>query len=71
MHIFYLGTLSGLVVKNPPAIAGAVGLIPGLGRAPGRKKWQPTPVFLPGKSHDFPEEPGRPQSMESPSVIHD
>ena len=51
MHIFYLETLSGLVVKNPPAIAGAVGLIPGLGRAPGRRKWQPTPVFLPGKSH--------------------
>ena len=51
MDIFHLGTLSGSVVKNPPANAGALGLIPGLGRSPGRKKWQPTPIFLPGKSH--------------------
>ena len=28
-----------------------VGLIPGSGRFPWRRKWQPTPVFLPGKSH--------------------
>ena len=27
-----------------------MGLIPGLGRSPGEGKWQPTPVFLPGKS---------------------
>ena len=26
-------------------------LIPGLGRSPGRRAWQPTPVFLPGESH--------------------
>ena len=26
------------------------GLIPGLGRSPWRRKWQPTPVFLPGES---------------------
>ena len=25
--------------------------IPGLGRFPWRRKWQPTPVLLPGKSH--------------------
>ena len=31
--------------------AGDSGLIPGLGRFPCRRKWQPTPVFLPGKSH--------------------
>ena len=40
------------MVKNPPANAGVVrdtGSIPGLGRSPGT--WQPTPVFLPGKSH--------------------
>ena len=24
---------------------------PGLGRSPGRRKWQPTPVFLPGQYH--------------------
>jgi len=31
--------------------AGDPGLIPGSGRSPGEEKWQPTPVFLPGKSH--------------------
>ena len=43
-----------LVVKNPPANAGVrrdTGSIPGLGRFPWRGAWQPTPVFLPGKSH--------------------
>ena len=39
------------MVKNSPTNAGDVGLIPGLGRFPQRRKWQPTPVFLPGKSH--------------------
>ena len=28
-----------------------LGSIPGSGRSPWRRKWQPTPVFLPGKSH--------------------
>ena len=43
-----------LVVKNLPANAGDVrdtGSIPGLGRFPWRRKWQPTPGFLPGESH--------------------
>ena len=43
-----------LAVKNPPANAGDArdaGLIPGWGRSPWRMKWQPTPVFLPGKFH--------------------
>ena len=39
------------MVKNPPADAGDVDLIPGLGRFPWRRKWQPTLVFLTGKSH--------------------
>jgi len=30
---------------------GDPGSIPGLGRSPWRRKWQPTPVFLPGKFH--------------------
>ena len=30
---------------------GHLGWIPGWGRAPGKRKWQPTPVFLPGESH--------------------
>ena len=43
-----------LGVKNPPANAGDIrylGSIPGLGRFPWRRAWQPTPVFLPVKSH--------------------
>ena len=37
--------------KNPPANSGDTGLIPGSGISLGEKKWQPTPVFLPGESH--------------------
>ena len=38
-------------VKNPPANAGDMGSIPGSGIfLPWRRKEQPTPVFLPGKS---------------------
>ena len=33
--------------------AGDLGLIPELGNTPWRRKWQPTPVFLPGKSHGW------------------
>ena len=43
-----------LVVKNLPGSAGDVrdaGWIPGLGRFPWRRKWQPTPVFLPRESN--------------------
>ena len=42
------------MIKNPPANPGDardVGLIPGLGRIPYRRKWQPDPVFLPRKFH--------------------
>ena len=42
------------MVKNPPANAGDVrdmGLIPGSGRFPWRRKWLPTSVFLPGEFH--------------------
>ena len=28
-----------------------MGSIPGLGRIPWSRKWQPSPVFLPGESH--------------------
>ena len=44
-----------VVVKNLPANTGNardVDSIPGLGRFPRRRKWQPTPVFLPGKSQE-------------------
>ena len=50
------------MVKNAPANAGDVGLIPGSGRPPREgnsfpllypwmKEWQPTPVFLPREFH--------------------
>ena len=39
------------MVKNPPANAGDASLIPGSGKAPGGENGNPTPVFLPGKSH--------------------
>ena len=38
------------VSKESACSAGDPGSIPGLGRSRGRK-WQPTPVSLPGKSH--------------------
>ena len=31
--------------------AGDLGSIPGVGKTPWRRKWQSTPVLLPGKSH--------------------
>jgi len=39
------GFSGGTVVNNPPANAGDVGSIPW------KRKWQPTPVSLPGKPH--------------------
>ena len=44
------GFPGGLAVKNPPANAGDMSSIPGLGRLLG--EGQPTPVFLLGKSLD-------------------
>ena len=48
-----MGFPRGSLVKTPPANAGDtgdLGYIPGLGRFPWRRKHQPTPLFLPGKS---------------------
>ena len=39
-----------MAVKNPSANAGDTSLIPG-SKIPWRRKWQPTPVFLHGRSH--------------------
>ena len=42
------------MLKHEPANAtdaGDAGLISGSGKIPWRRKWQPTPVFLPGESH--------------------
>ena len=46
-----VGCPGGSVVKNPPANAGDMGLIPGSGKTPWRRKCTVSPVFLPGKSH--------------------
>ena len=49
-----LGSQFALVVKNLPANTGDTGdtgSIPGLGRSLGEGHGQPTPVFLPRKSH--------------------
>ena len=59
-ELYFLGRASKgasqmvLVIKDFPATAGDIrdrGAISGLGRSPRRRKWQPTPVFLPGESH--------------------
>ena len=50
---FFTGFPGGSVVKNLPSNVRDIGdasLIFGLGRSPWRRKWQPTPVFLPVKS---------------------
>ena len=56
-------TLVSSVLKRSPGGTGAksprdsagdtrdAGSIPGSGGSPWRRKWQPTPVFLPGESH--------------------
>ena len=47
----FLGFPGGSVVKNPPAEAQNTDSIPRSSKMPWRRKWQPTPVFLPAKSH--------------------
>ena len=47
----FLGISGGAVVKNPPAKSGDsrdMGSVQ-VGKKPWSRKWQPTPVFLPGK----------------------
>ena len=41
---------------------------PWVGKIPGRRKWQPTPVLLPGKFHGQRERPGGLQSLGSQGV---
>ena len=49
IYLFLLGFTDDSVVKKLPANAGDPGLIPELGRFPWRRKWQPSPAFLPGE----------------------
>ena len=39
------------MVKNLPPNAGYTGFDPWVRKIPWRRKWQPTPVFLPGEFH--------------------
>ena len=46
------GSLVPQMVKNLPAVwETQVRSIPGSGRSPGGREWQPTSVFLPGEFH--------------------
>ena len=48
-----VGSPDGSVVKNQPvdaAVTGHMDLIPGSGKIPWRREWQPSPIFLPGES---------------------
>ena len=59
-------------MKNLPAKAGDTGdtsSVPGLGRSPKRRKWQPIPVILAQKI-PWTEEPGGLQSMGCKTVGH-
>jgi len=51
MDFLTAGFLHGLDGKEPALNAGGLSSIPGVLKMPWRRKWQPTPVFLPGKSH--------------------
>ena len=57
-----LGSPGGSDSKESAFNVGDLESIPGLGRSPGGRVWQPTPVFLPGES-PWTEEPGGLQSM--------
>ena len=46
-------SLVAQMVNESTCNAGDWSLIPGSGRSPWRRKWQPTPVLLPGKSHEL------------------
>ena len=59
------------MIENPPANEGEKGSIPGSGISPGEGHGNPTPVFLPGKSHGQRSQPGRLQSMGSQRIRHD
>ena len=46
-----MGFPGGSVGEESACNVGGLGSTPGWGRFPWRRKWQPTPVFLPGESH--------------------
>ena len=65
-----LGFPGGSVVKNLPANAGDASSNPWVGKIPWRRKWQPTPIFLPGESHGQRSLVGySPWGMQSPTCL--
>ena len=46
-----MGFPGGAEVKSVCLQCGRPGFDPWVGKIPWRRKWQPTPVFLPGESH--------------------
>ena len=68
-HVCSTGFPGGSDGKESACNVGDLGSIPGLGRFPWRRAWQPTPVFLPGES-PWTKVPGSLQSMGSQRVRH-
>ena len=53
MSILRFGDFTGgSLIKNLPASVGDGGFDPWVRAIPWRRKWQPTPVFLPRESHE-------------------
>ena len=67
----YLGFPGGSDGKESACNAGEPYLVPGSGRFPWRRGWQPTPIFLPGESHGQRSLMGYIQSMGLQRVRHD
>ena len=63
-----MGLPGGSVVKNPPVDAGDSGSIPGSGRTPWSRKWQPTLAFLPRKDGHLPNPEIEPTDLLSPAL---
>ena len=66
---YMVGLPGGSVVKNPPASAGDVGSIPGLGRSPGGGHGNPLQYSC--LENPWTEEPGGLQSIGSQRVGHE
>ena len=69
-YVLDRGFPGGSDAKESACNVGDLGLIPGLGRFPWRRAWQPIPVFLPGES-SWTEELGGILSMGLQRVGHD
>ena len=66
----YLGVPGGASDKESACQCRRRGFDPWVEEIPWRRKWQPTPIFLPGKSHGQ-REPGGLWSIGLQRVEHD